>query len=497
MSYASTVPAAEQAIILWTFLGSPINFTANQARVLIEQIVQGDERLVARQLKQLLAEQGQKVKHVHCLELAAKLAGRRGWHDGLPQPSFEVYFAGFPRLQKNEGKFARFSDMAELISNAILQYTNEQDSLFVATVYRNTKGLMFQLPSASSIPATIIINLINEKSQDAWLEGVSLLLERVRRMLEETRVSGFLDGYFCATIGKVGGKHCGSLSVYKGGLELGSGSELQIFQAIELDLKGDFCGAEPQQNAMRCADENYYFSYEYSSLEPNLERSTRTLFHPETEELMRRYRRFKQRSPGLLVDALNGSLKQSSMVGIPESVSINHKILDARLTEIGESKQWLVEKIGISESALQKDLDLGVFLQIAKLLGLKNYNDLVALPLFSEAKESDLLQTVLKSVDEVRFILRKGIPESALPSVREACEDLAASRRLLAMKRAGEIVNGLDEIVFSGDAEEFLIGIQEVNCFVRVTVVPSFLHAEEIQEFPAIGRRAYIFVSGA
>lgn len=116
------------------------------------------------------------------------------------------------------------------------------------------------------------------------------------------------------------------------------------------------------------------------------------------------------------------------------------------------------------------------------------------------ADDPEFLQTVLNDVDDVRFILRNGIPDEALHDVREACNELATSRHLLIMNRAGKLNGadgGLDEVVFSTDADEFLSAIHARECSARVVVVPAFFHAPEVQELPGLGRRAMVYVAAA
>jgi hypothetical protein len=91
----------------------------------------------------------------------------------------------------------------------------------------------------------------------------------------------------------------------------------------------------------------------------------------------------------------------------------------------------------------------------------------------------------------------KGIPDEAMHAVREACNDMAASRRLLVMNGGGLIEGGLDEVVFSTDADEFLFEIHAAECTARVVVIPAFLHAEQLQDLPGVSHRAMVYVSAA
>lgn len=504
MPLVSPLPAAEQAILLWSFLGSPRNFSADDARVLVERLTPSDERNVAQQLKTLLAAHGQKVKHVHCLELAAKLAGRRGWYGGQPKAAFELHLANFSGAEQESQTYARFVDLAECLAEAVRVHVQHYRSVFVGSLMRGQQGLILQLPSPPGHSALAVINLVDPDAQAAWTDGVPLLLERLRRLIEESMVPGFLDGFFCAYHGRVGPKNCGRLVVHDGGFEIGGGNELHAFQAIERVEGGEFCGAKVELNTVRTESRTLYLSHVYTELEPRLEISKRTLFHPESAELLRRYRKLKQRAPGLLKNLLdNSSLAYSPGHGIPETVPVNQRVLDAHLATAGQTRAWLANETGVPEVALQWPLHLSAFFKVAKALGLQDYNELVAVLPYGEASiadDADFFQTVLNDVDDVRFILRKGIPDEVMLDVREACEDLATSRRLLVMNRGGMlngVDGGLDEVVFSTDADEFLSAIHASECTARVVVVPGFFHAPEVQQTPGVGRRAMVYVAAA
>lgn len=504
MPLVSPLPAAEQAALIWSFLGSPRNFSSDDARRIVERLAPGDEHSLARQLKTLLAEAGQKVKHVHCLDLAAKLAGRRGWHDGHSKAVLELHIANFVGIEQERRTYARFSDLAERAAEAVRGHVQQFRSVFVGSLMRGQQGLILQLPAATPVPALAVINLVDQEAQTAWTEGVPMLLERLRRLIEESPALGFLDGFYCAYHGRIGPKNCGRLVVHDGGFEIGGGNELHAFKAIERAAGGDFSDAQADLNAVRTPKGTFYLSHVYSELEPRLEISKRTLLHPESVELLRRYRMLKRRAPGLLSTLLDNSpLAYSPEHGIPEAVPVSQRVLDARLAAAGQTRAWLATETGVPEAAFQWPLDVSTFFQVAKTLGLQDYNELVAVSPYAEAAPADdaeVLQSVLNDVDDVRFILRKGIPDTAMHGVREACEELATSRRLLVMNRGGMINGvdgGLDEVVFSTDADEFLSAIHACECTARVVVVPGFFHAPAIQETPGVGRRAMVYVTAA
>lgn len=507
MSLVSPLPAAEQAVLIWSFLGAPRNFSVDDARLVVARLVPGDEHNVARQLKALLTGAGLKVKHVHCLELAAKLAGRRGWHDGQAKTSFELHMANFVGIEAESRTYARFADLAERVAEAVHGHVLHFQSVFVGSIRRGEQGLILQLPSSTQLPALVVINLVDEAARGAWAEGVPLLLERLRRLVEESTAPGFLDGFFCAYHGRVGPKNCGRLVVHDGGYEIGGGNEMQAFKAIERFVAGNLVAAEVELNTVRTEKGTLFLSHVYTELEPRLEISKRTLLHPESVELLRRYRKLKQRASGLLADLMDNSpLAYAPGHGMPETVPMKQRIINERLAASGQTRAWLANEAGMPEAALQWPLTLSAFCEVAKALRLQDYNELVAVSPYAEAavvEDAEFLQTVLNDVDDVKFILRKGIPDSVLPDVHEACEDLATSRHLLVMNRAGKLngVNGidggLDEIVFSTDADEFLSAIHAVECTARVVVVPAFFHAPEVQETPGVGRRAMVYVTAA
>lgn len=507
MPLVSPLPAAEQAVLIWSFLGAPRNFSTDDARKVVEQLTPGNEQSVARQLKTLLVEAGQKVKHVHCLELAAKLAGRRGWHDGHPKAAFELHFANFAGIEQESRSYSRFADLAERIAEAVQGHVQCYRSVFVGSVTRGQQGLILQLPSGSGLPALAVVNQVDQDGHAAWADGMPMLLERVRRLVEEAGAPGFLDGFFCAYHGRVGPKNCGRLVVHDGGFEIGSGNELHAFQAIERAAGGDFGAGQAEMNSVRTEKGTFFLSHVYSELEPRLEISKRTLLHPESVELLRRYRLLKQRSPGLLAELLEKApLAYKPGHGMPEAVPLKQRVLDERLAAAGRTRAWLAGEAGVPEAALEWPLGVDAFIQVAKTLGLQDYNELVGVLPYQEAAiadDAEFLQTVLNDVDDVRFILRKGIPDEALHDVREACNELATSRHLLIMNRAGKLngvdggEEGLDEVVFSTDADEFLSAIHARDCTARVVVVPAFYHAPQVQELPGVGRRAMVYIAAA
>lgn len=107
-----------------------------------------------------------------------------------------------------------------------------------------------------------------------------------------------------------------------------------------------------------------------------------------------------------------------------------------------------------------------------------------------------MLRSILRAVDDVRFVLTRGFSAEADAAVRESCSELAASRKTREWNRHGVIKDPLDDSLFSVDAEEFLSAVHEQRATVRATVLPMFIHAPELQ-LPAVGRRAVIILSPA
>lgn len=67
-----------------------------------------------------------------------------------------------------------------------------------------------------------------------------------------------------------------------------------------------------------------------------------------------------------------------------------------------------------------------------------------------------------------------------------------AGRGAYEQNRRG-LIDGLDAVVHSVDAEEFLEALAPLGCLIQAAVLPAFLHAPS-GELPAIGKRLIIAI---
>ena len=444
MASSSSISAAEQSFILWTFLGSPDTFSNSQARQVIEQIVPSDERNVAKQLKRLLVQHGQKVKHVHCLEIAAKIGGRRGWYDGFKKPVFEYFLGavteheptGLPTL---DGTSSQFSKIGKLLADSIFHYTQKQNSPFVITVIRSKTELTFLLQSNITGDSFASIKLIDEESRSEWTSGVPILIERIRRQVEEAPLSalGFLDGYASATRPDFNESSALALGLYRNKIKLCTGRELAIFSAIEKDLGSSFYQATPLDNAVLLAKANYSLCFENSSNELVMEQRMKKLLQDETDELLRRYRRLKQRAVWRLdlpFDASAKPAQHSDFIGLNDLLE----------TDPVEDKNTI--------SLFAKSVQL---------------------------REPVWLQAILDAVVELKIIICGPLSDSVLSPVRGHCQHLLQSRFIPKSKLPD---TAFDQSISSFSATNFLKGIQTAHCSASLAISsPS--------------GRAYIFIS--
>lgn len=180
---------------------------------------------------------------------------------------------------------------------------------------------------------------------------------------------------------------------------------------------------------------------------------------------------------------------------LPGSVVVNRDALATLLDERGMSKSQLAQHLEIDEAELEDDYSIGLSVQVASLLGVSDFNELVGrIPrdAWFDAQSAGVLQGLLDATEQVRVNVSPQFSPHAIAVINEAAEDLAAARWAAEQNRAG-VIQGLDAAVHSVDAEEFLAYLQDVECVVRAGVKPFFTPIPD-HDLPAVGKRLVIAI---
>jgi hypothetical protein len=160
------------------------------------------------------------------------------------------------------------------------------------------------------------------------------------------------------------------------------------------------------------------------------------------------------------------------------------------LDERGMSRKPLAKRLEIDETELEDDFPIGLFVQVASLLGAPDYNELVgriSRDAWVSVQSAEVLQGLLDATEEVRVAVFPQLSPKNIAVINEAAAELAAARWAAQQNRAG-VIQGLDPAVHSVDAEDFLDYLQKVECIVRAGVKPFFTPIPD-HDLPAVGNR--------
>lgn len=495
MSIFAVPSLAEQAILLHSFVGRS-SFSLDAACTVVNALIGIEESRLATSLRQQLKPQRVKLGHMQALQVAARLRGQRGLNDHKATAAFGFQFAAFGR-DVTDVAFARFDDAVRAFVDGVSSVTAQLHQPFAATLTRNHRAVMCTFGEMLQPGSAIaLLSLADESQIAAWIEGMSTFLESLRRSIEEAGKPGVLVGYACARYGTVGYKNSGEVEVWRGGLRVATGHELEAYSALLERWTPEQVGqATADGSSIRIGDELLHVVFALRETEPVLRVSNYVSPHPVTESLLKRAQRFARR------DALRSMLKSPAEVrfpagsGLPDAVLLNDEVLTRLLDERGLSIAGLAEHLEVEELELSGYLPIGLFVRLATHLKVADYNELVGrIPRdgWVDVQSTEVLQGLLDATDEVRFALSPNFTVEDSAAVNEAAQNLAASRWTAQQNRAG-VVQGLDAAVHSVDAEEFLDELQGVDCIVRAGVKPFFTPIPDY-ELPAVGKRLVIAV---
>jgi hypothetical protein len=99
------------------------------------------------------------------------------------------------------------------------------------------------------------------------------------------------------------------------------------------------------------------------------------------------------------------------------------------------------------------------------------------------------------AADELGFVLSRDLPPERHDRMREATEELHASRKVREIQMADVIKEPLDERMFAHDGDDFLAVAMDCDAEARLQVVPAFVTAVSLElpltesQLPGIGRR--------
>ncbi|WP_035560824.1 hypothetical protein [Burkholderia sp. 9120] len=486
---------AEQAAILHAFVGRS-SFSSDSARAIVEALVDVHEAQLTSALRQRLQLQRVKLGHMQASQVAAQLRGRRGMNDRQQTLAFGVQFAAVGQ-EGVQGQCVEFADAAHAFLNGVATFASQLHQPFTATLTRNHRAVMCTFGEVMQPGYAIALLMLSDESRvSEWIEEMPTFLEALRRTVEEAGSPGILVGYACARYGNVGHKNSGELEIWRGGLRVAVGHELEAYSALLERWTPEQVGqAVADGSAIRIGEESLPIVYALRETEPLLRVTNYISQHPVTESLLKRAQRFARR------DLMHSLVKPAATIrypagsGLPESVVLNEDALDRVLAERGMSRAGLAEKLEVEEGELEWRVPIGLFIKVATFLEVADYNELVGrIPqnAWVDAQSSEVLQGLLDATDVVSFALSSTLAPEDRETVEQATEDLTAARWTQQQNRAGGI-EGLDGAIHSVDAEEFLAQLQHVDCLVRAGVKPFFTPVPDY-EVPAIGKRLVIAV---
>lgn len=486
---------AEQAAILHAFVDRS-SFSLESARAIVDALAGAHESQLASALRQRLQLQRVKLGHMQASQIAAQLRGRRGMNDRLEPPAFGFQFAAVGHAGA-DAKFTRFDDAARAFVSNVSAFRSHVREPHAATLTRNHRAVMCSFGEVMQPGYAIALLMLSDENRVSdWIEGMPMFLESLRRAVEEAGSPGVLVGYACARYGHVGRKNCGELEMWRGGLRVAAGHELDAYSALlERWSPAQLEQAVADIASIRIGDESVAVTYALRETDHPMRVATLTSVHPATELLLKRARHFAKR--GLLQSLVKSAaaIRYPAGGGLPESVVLNDEFLDRLLADRDLSRSALAERLGIDADELRDPVPIGLFIKVATFFEVADYNKLVGrIPrdAWVDAQSPEVLQGLLDATDAVSFALSSKLPPEDSEIVNEAAEDLAAARWAQQQNRAG-IIQGLDGAVHSVDAEEFLAQLQDVNCVVRAGVKPFFMPVPDY-EVPAIGKRLVIAV---
>lgn len=509
MLFTSRLSLPDQAQTLVTSLAEQNHrLDSAHAQRLCVGLTDRAEKSAAKWLRKELAEQGIEVKHSHALRLVGQIAGRDGWHraDASNRDSYTLMSVGLNASAGWETTSHDSRVLLERLCNALRGWVDRVDGPRVVTVRRAAQELMLQCNAVEPDGFMALLKTVAPVDWQRWIKFQDYAVERFRRLFVEGKAPVFLDGLTLAAMPSAEAAGVRELALFEGGIELGRGSDLHVLEILEAEAKGDLAIARADLNHVRVGGQSFALMEMYRKLEPLLEMSERTLLHPETEQLLRQYQVFRRKVGKSLV-ALKLGGRYTVPDGLPQEIPVNWDAVAKAMSEQDLVPAELVRRGNSTEMADvlgRRPLSVSVtsFVQLAIVLECKDFNSLVRKPTWGMAVPADeaSLRSVLYAADEVRFVLSRDLAAEHYGRMREAAEDLSASRKVREMNMTGVIREPLDEMVFAHDGDDFLAAAEDCDAEVRLQVVPAFVTAESLglpaqeNQLPGIGRRLTLLV---
>ena len=503
MLFVSRLSLPEQAQVLVASLAEHgTRLDAKRAQRLCLQLAGREEKAAAQWLQRELAKARVQVKYTHARCLIGKVAGRSGLHEpGVPAKTcYQLMLAGLETPRGWNVAASEPKELLELLCTAVHGWGGEIRSPRVATLRRAERELMLEQNPLHAGGFLATLKVSEAADWEAWFKFQSYAVERLRRIIEEAPAPVFVDGAVLAMLPSAKQNGVRELAVYSDGVELGRGTELHVLELLEAEAGDELLAADVDGNHIRTRSHAFSISEVHRRLEP-FEFSQRTLLHPETQRLLRQYRLFR-RKVGKALAPLQLSGRYVAPDGLPENVPVNWDAVKAAMATQGMSLAAVSERAhstDVEEALISRPLVLRLasFVQLASALESTDFNALVRRATWGEAAPAteNALRSVLYAVDELRFVVSSQFEPEPDAQLREACSNLAASRKVREMQLAREVDPPLDEMVFAQDGAEFLATAAECNAEVRMAMVPCFLTAQaaglsaEAFELPAVGRR--------
>lgn len=350
MSEKNSPRSGALAVIADFFASLKFPPTKKQTSEILNGLEFSAQKEVAKILKQRLLDLcGIKLKHVNALHLAAQLAGYASHHTSVAKEfEFNVQI-NWP--EPKQISVANFVSLRDQIIEVWTAWIKSENDPAIISLHPNSHG--FNLFHCRRNSDLVKVAMNSESQILRWDKEIPQLIERLRRLLEETG-HGFLDG-MSNLIGVSNFEQSGFSKIFAehDGVQIAEGPELEVFLQIETYLGKPFEDSHVEENVLAIGDQSIYFYFRFNN--PDLER--RALTQPELSKLMRRYRKLKSvtsnsRKRGIKINDFvlrfpgnyNDGLCRVRLFAIPGE-RIGTLVTDSGSKNLGPSVTNAVEKI--------------------------------------------------------------------------------------------------------------------------------------------------------
>lgn len=506
-----------RAEALWEFvcLSAP-RFTIAGARQVVSRLagfLEGDPKLLAKQLKIELAVHGIKTSHSNTLKAASKLQGWDAWHS---HPHKEVALLTFTGLDRNipiETDYASWDELAKELREWVDSLrTRGQLPLDVLSISLSPHALSFTTmvrTEAGVTGATAVwpLGIVSPVSPGTpWLDGAPAALEKLRRHLESNG-HAVLDGYavlrLCDDPYAVPG-HPTSVSMTdavntelvlqveqdeddpSSSYEIARGNELYCWHQLELSLRKSTAAIQTpltidinEEGSGAWLINGMRYVWVLETLKPNEivpGRIVRYIGIDDCKRLRKRYEGARKIRGDLYMH--RDYPKEMAYDGGPsEYCRVNLHFVLLRLDKLGLNWDSYLEKFGLEPTPMVARLPTGFVYQLIENLKLERPNDIFSLLSLSEmqlVEESAWIRAIRPRIQHLRYVQPQGMDDVDSVKLKEVMEDFAHGlyAQLMTAGKAATPEDELPHLVWAAEAEELWHAVEALGLVMYAAVMP-------------------------